>query len=344
MAKAPSSDLVMAPDKMKSLLAASKTEPVQAAIGLTSDGEGLLLLDKKAEPRKVLSMLRANAAKAKLQLNGGSLRFGRAEVDPEYDAGTVRLFINKDAPGAMRAKLVEVVKRIPYQKVEINVDPSLEAEAKDDAEAEESPAAAAPANDPEPPPADEATQLSHLLAMLIGRIQAVSGDDGRKAQLAHLASVANGLIKSGDFANARKALAGLGHAVSPAPAPAQAASPADLLALFRDAKEDVDSGITQLQAELRATDDVDLIRIADYGLYGMTNGEGVGLMKALLDLRGAPPDQIEPMTQAARDAAVAYKAAVFRHPLADLVDENPFGVTVGLRAKLGPALDRIAAA
>src|SRR5262249_22608691 len=123
-AKATAADSIMTPDQMKPMLALSKKEPVQAAIGLTSDGEGLIVLHKKARTKKVMSMLRQKAGKAKVQLNGGSLRFGRAEVDTEYDPGMVRFFVNKDAPGNMRARLVEVVKRIPYQKVEINVDPS----------------------------------------------------------------------------------------------------------------------------------------------------------------------------------------------------------------------------
>ena len=46
MAKAPTSDAIMTPEKMKPLLALSKQEPVQAAIGLTADGDGLILFDK----------------------------------------------------------------------------------------------------------------------------------------------------------------------------------------------------------------------------------------------------------------------------------------------------------
>ena len=61
MANAPASEAIMAVAKIKPLLALSKKEPVQAAIGLTTDGEGVILLDKKASPRKVASMLKANA-------------------------------------------------------------------------------------------------------------------------------------------------------------------------------------------------------------------------------------------------------------------------------------------
>jgi len=124
--------------------------------------------------------------------------------------------------------------------------------------------------------------------------------------------------------------------------PSTARMPAgELLAQFRDAKEAVDSGITKLQAALRDTGDEDLVRVAEYGLYGMTGGQGVALMKALMELRTAPQDKQDAMAKAARQAATAYKAAVVEHALADLIDDNPFGVDVGIQARLGPVLDTI---
>jgi hypothetical protein len=116
----------------------------------------------------------------------------------------------------------------------------------------------------------------------------------------------------------------------------------DYLGLWRDAKEDVDTGLNRLAGRLRATADEDLIRIADFGLFGMTNGQGVGLMKTLMQLRQAPPDRRPAVVKAAREAATAYRQAVLGHPLATLVDENPFGVEVGLRSRLVAALDTIA--
>lgn len=118
----------------------------------------------------------------------------------------------------------------------------------------------------------------------------------------------------------------------------------ELLVMFRDAKGEVDAGLNKLQGELRDTGDEDLVRIADFGTFGMTNGQGVGLLKALFDLRGATPASQEALSKAARNAATAYKAAVFSHAMVDLVDANPFGVDVGIKARLGPTLDTIARA
>jgi hypothetical protein len=129
----PVSDKIMKPAGMKVLLSRSKTEPVQAAIGVTVEGDGIILLDKKMKPKKVLAQLKKEAAAANIKLQPSTLRFGKAEVDTDYDPGMVRFFINKEAPGNMRVKLLEVVKRVPYQKVELNVDASFEDEPDEEA-------------------------------------------------------------------------------------------------------------------------------------------------------------------------------------------------------------------
>jgi len=211
--KEPAADSIMKPAAMKLLLAVSKQEPVQAAIAMTADGEGLMLLDKKAKPKKVLSMLRAEAAKAKITLNNSSLRFGRAEVDTDYDSGMIRLFINKEAPGSMRVKLVELAKRIPYQKVELNVLASLEEE-EEEGETEETGASASAPSTPQPPPSGGPTApvtgpqpdmaaLSHELGELIRKIPSLPpADTAAKARAAKLATDANVNLKANNITTA----------------------------------------------------------------------------------------------------------------------------------------------
>src|SRR3954447_12112558 len=96
--KGSAADEIMGPEKMKPLLSLSKREPVQAAFGLTAAGDPVLLLDRKRKPKGVLSALKGEAGKAKLQLAPATLRFGRVEVDPDYDASMVRFFVNKETP------------------------------------------------------------------------------------------------------------------------------------------------------------------------------------------------------------------------------------------------------
>jgi hypothetical protein len=79
-------DDIMTPAAIKPLLALSKREPVSAAVGVTADKLGVLLLHKMMKPKKVLAQLRAEAKKVQLVLDSPSLRFGTAEVNPEIDS------------------------------------------------------------------------------------------------------------------------------------------------------------------------------------------------------------------------------------------------------------------
>jgi len=115
-------DTIMSPTEMKPLLMLSKHQPVSAVVGMTRDKEGVILLSRRLKPKKLLVQLKADARKAKVDLDITSLRFGKAEVDTDKDSGLVMFTVNKDAPGALRMKLLELIKRVPLGKVEIDVD------------------------------------------------------------------------------------------------------------------------------------------------------------------------------------------------------------------------------
>lgn len=154
---------IMSPAEMKPLLMLSKRQPVNCAIGLTKDKDGVILLDKKAKPRKLIDMIKKEAQSKKIELDMTSLRFGRAEVDTEVNASLVNFIVNKDVAGTLRPKLLESLKKAGFQKCEISVDTKLEEE--DDDEKPDAPAAApaaqsAPGDDAAPaaaapPAADE---------------------------------------------------------------------------------------------------------------------------------------------------------------------------------------------
>jgi hypothetical protein len=358
--KAPASDSIMTPDKMKPLLALSKQEPVQAAIGLTADGDGLLLLHKIAKPKKVLAMLRAEAGKAKLSLNGSSLRFGRAAVDTDYDAGTVRLFINKDVPGVMRVKLIELVKRIPYQKVEINVDPALEQEPEDETDGQA--AASAPSEAAPPTPMFDPAALTEQLRGLLGQISGAAGNDAaRKADLVKLAGAANVELKAGRLDAAAEAIARLRAQLStPADAGARAAAAASgatagVVALgkarliWRATREKMVSQIDRLAQELRAD-------YADEG-FGEEIADAFSRRVAPIlvnfdDSLGDKLDEVISQTDpAGRGALVAearlilgrYQTFLASEPLIPLLDENPYAPST-LAATLSSTLTALSAA
>ena len=348
MAKPPASDTIMESGKMKPLLALSKREPVQVAIGLTTDGDAVMLLDKKAKPRKVLAMMRADAAKAKLQLNGASLRFGRAEVDTDYDPSMVRLFVNKEAPGNMRVKLVELVRRIPYQKVEINVDPALEEESEDETSADETTTAttAAPPPPPPSPPGGAAnlsaeSDLRHLLATLIARIPAAAGDDASsKATLLKVAGLANDQLKAHDLAAAAATMTRLRHVLDAMPTSPSASPdrwPAARVA-WQDASDIVDGQISVLQVALRATNDDELHDIAEFGLNAVTANYKVRLMAAMREVdAGGPRDKLAKLVD-------AFSQHIASDERVEACDDNHLGVPVSIRMTLGPALANMRAA
>jgi hypothetical protein len=201
----PDSDKIMTGSAMKPLLALSKKDQVSAAVALTAAGEGLILLSKLTlkQPKQLAAVLKSTAEKEKIKLNMSTLRFGRAEVDADYDAGMVRFWVNKEAPGAMRAKLVPVVKGANYQKVELNIDPSLEEEA-DVAELAA------------PPPAPTAFDLATELRALHDQIKPLE-DGVTKQNLMGLVQQTGASIKSGDLAAATQGIANIEEALRAVP-------------------------------------------------------------------------------------------------------------------------------
>ncbi len=220
------SDKIMEAAKMKPLLALSKREPVQAAVALTAEGDGVVLLDKRLKPKKVLAQLKALAGKEKIKLETSTFRFGKAEVDTDYDPGMVRFFVNKEAPGKMRIALVTVFKQIAYSKVEFNVDASFEEEPDEETEGQEAAPASAPASapataaapppPPPPPPLDPKALTAALTQLMQAIPTAAAGDGGVQKSLVALAATAQGSLKAANLPEASKGIAALRSALAAA--------------------------------------------------------------------------------------------------------------------------------
>jgi len=135
---------VMSKADLKAMLNLSKRQPVSCAIGMTKDKQGVILLHRLTKPRKLLAELKRQAAASGLELDNATLRFGRANVDGASDSTTVHFTINKDAPAAMRMKLVEQLRPAGFQKCDLSVDGALENETEADAAPDASGQAAAP--------------------------------------------------------------------------------------------------------------------------------------------------------------------------------------------------------
>ncbi len=240
MAAAPQTGMEK-PD-MHKLLTQSKEKPVHCAIGVGKDQSfGLLLMDKMKAPKALEKNLIDSIPDAK------NTQFGTAQVDFKDDPKLVKFYLNKPI-SSMARRLVKTLKGTGFTKVQIMLEdgtPVETAAEEEDPAAEaaptngaappaEAPAAAAAASPPPPPPppeaaaapAQDAAALARRLAELAPRIpQAAGGDDGRKAELLKMASMANVNIKTNNLTYAATYVEQLSRALDAAPPPPPPAPP-----------------------------------------------------------------------------------------------------------------------
>jgi hypothetical protein len=363
--KEPASEKIMEAAKMKPLLALSKREPIQAAVALTADGEGVVLLDKRLKPKKVLAQLKALAGKAKIQLQPSTLRFGKAEVDTDYDPGMVRFFVNKEAPGAMRAKLVVVFKQIAYSKVEFNVDASFEEEPEEETEGEETTAAgatttAAPQPPPAapPPPALDAKALTAALAQLMQAIPtAAGGDPAVQKSLVALAMTAQGSLKAANLPEASQGIEALRRALAAAmeQAKQKGAGGSGVVAYAKSrlawlaARKKVESDIETLRQSIIDTFKDDAIAPQLETSYKTRVAPVLATLdESLADTLDAATNATDPAARAklvAEAQAIMQKYAQYltSEPLIKDLDENPF-VPLSIRATVGGTISALSKA
>lgn len=225
MAKNDGAEAIMSLAEMKPILNLSKRQPVGCALALTKDKQGIILLDKKIQGRKLGALLKTAAAAAKVELDMGTLRFGHASIG-EGDA-TIHFTVNKEAPSALRPKMLEHLKKAGFGKCDISVDATIDEEASASAAQD----AAAPAQPPVAPTAtgaapaaapgaaspnpasitatapanastDAAALTAHLTA-LVKRLTSQPKAPGTDA-MATAARAAQAALKAGDLAVAAK--------------------------------------------------------------------------------------------------------------------------------------------
>ena len=205
--------------------------------------------------------------------------------------------------------------------------------------AEPAPVAAAPA-----PPAsgDIAARLTAALATMVPRLRALPPGPVQ-SELAAQIRAAQGLITSGDTAGATAALRALAEALTRAEAAPAAAAPGPKPQdIWNAAKEAVDVGIAKLQTALRGIGHPDTIKIAEFGMAGLSGG-GIQtrMMTALFTHTATSGEDRTRAEKTLRGVIVEYRAFLSGNRLVELCDANPFGVAVNLRGGLGQALDRI---
>jgi hypothetical protein len=206
-----------------------------------------------------------------------------------------------------------------------------------------------------PPATDEAAQFTaRLKALLPTVLKAQAGPTplGQDAKLR--VSEAQMFAKKKDFAQANAILdqleqltkQALAKASSPATSHAgpETTAPTKTLEIWQQAKEAVGSQIAKLQAALRQTKEPRFLRIAELGMNGITKRLQVGLHVALLEFDQASGAARAKARSKAEALVADYQKFLQSNPEVQLVDQNPFGVSVTIRASLGKALDGIAQA
>ena len=187
-------------------------------------------------------------------------------------------------------------------------------------------------------------RLQDALGKIAVRIRALPEGDARN-MLGTQARDILALIREGAVERAIPALKVLSQdliAAEQIGAP-KAAPTLDALALWRDAKEACDQGISALQQKILSYDDPDLRRIAEFGLNGVTDGVQTGLMAALFTYNSTSgEDRIKAATVVAARAAEARKLIEGDAVIA-LCEDNPFGVKVDIRGTLAPVLRQLEA-
>lgn len=124
---------------------------------------------------------------------------------------------------------------------------------------------------------------------------------------------------------------------------AQASSAAAMLPIWLDAKEEIDAALSKLQGLMRGVPHPLLARVADQGLSALTGRLRVGLQVALTEYDRAAPADRPKRAETVESAVSAFRTFLETDKVIPLLERNPFSVPMPIRAKLGGALDTIAA-
>ncbi len=186
---------------------------------------------------------------------------------------------------------------------------------------------------PQPTQPDPLKTLQNDLKSMVPHIAGI-GDPGQKKRLVDLVQDIKSALKTGDPAAAAALLAQLKQDLGPQTAPP---SPR-LVPIWRDAREAVDKQLGDLQAAMRAKPKPLFQRIADVGFNGITKNELVAMQTALVELDAASGPARETAQQKFATARNNMLALLKDNKLLPLLESNPLGVTVQVRATLARAI------
>ncbi len=130
----------------------------------------------------------------------------------------------------------------------------------------------------------------------------------------------------------------LGVDVSP---PVELDDTVPILQIWRDAKEAVDVNLSRLQTALRLSETDLGATVADVGLAPFTRGLQVKLVAALMDYEHSGAGDRAAAASGVRAATASLREKLQGERVFRLLDSNPFGVPLAIRATLTGALNEI---
>jgi hypothetical protein len=113
---------------------------------------------------------------------------------------------------------------------------------------------------------------------------------------------------------------------------------------WRAATAAVDAQLGVLQKALRASDDPEVIEIAEFGLNAVTGNYTTQLTELLVDLGDASPVAVQRSGAKTLALLGEFRSHIETDPRVAACDGNPSAVPVSIRATIGPALAGLEAA
>lgn len=198
---------------------------------------------------------------------------------------------------------------------------------------------------PTPSGGDAAGAFNARLRALMPQIKdALAAGGTRGDEIKQATTQAGAFAKQQDFAQAGLVLDRVEELLR-TPVPSGTAGPTErpvgTLAIWREAREQVDEQLTELQDALRDTDDEYLTQIADQGLSRTSKQLHVGLHVALLEFDQASGEAKAKAAQKARARTAEFRKFLASDPALPLLEDNPLEVAVDIRKRLSAALDEI---
>ena len=321
--------------QIKTMIKLAQTRPIPFGISFDKGEKDLAFVTHKSKNPKSLykdakdASGGKNGALGEMTVEGNEIIFACIK-NPK---GNCRKYVKKFLSGGNILKKV-ISKKIPDFRFE-----ESEAAAPDKAAPAEDADGAASATGAVDTDGGSNPKLPKMraVALIAKRTAALPQSEARKALGAGLREVA-AQIAAGEAEAARSGLTSLQAALKAAEEDVASSNPSDN---WIEARNTVNVSLAAFRSKLSASDDPNLKRIAEHGLSGITDGNNVALMAALVGYNTSSPADRGKNAEAVQKRINEYREFLASSRLIGLCEQNPFGQSIEIRGPLTIALDKL---